>query len=219
MSPEYVRPYVKAQKNDDRDAEAIAGGRRSRLPWRPRRAPAWSGRRQRSAPHAPTQHDLMSPEYVRPYVKAQKNDDRDAEAIAEAATRPTMRFVPAGWRGAGSSAPCARRSAGHAPGAGSACRAALPPWGHTIRLMSPEYVRPYVKAQKNDDRDAEAIAEAATRAEALVTHPVQGLHVELRFRLEGHEAHGRAGRRFSSAPSCWSAATSCRRGGPSSPAS
>lgn len=36
---------------------------------------------------------LMSPEYVRPYVKAQKNDDRDAEAIAEAAMRPTMRFV------------------------------------------------------------------------------------------------------------------------------
>ena len=36
---------------------------------------------------------LMPPEYVRPYVKAQKNDDRDAEAIAEAATRPTMRFV------------------------------------------------------------------------------------------------------------------------------
>ena len=36
---------------------------------------------------------LMSPEYVQPYVKAQKNDDRDAEAIAEAATRPTMRFV------------------------------------------------------------------------------------------------------------------------------
>ena len=36
---------------------------------------------------------LMSPEYVQPYVKAQKNDDRDAEAIAEAATRPTLRFV------------------------------------------------------------------------------------------------------------------------------
>ena len=28
--------------------------------------------------------------------------------------------------------------------------------GHEVRLMSPEYVRPYVKAQKNDDRDAEA---------------------------------------------------------------
>jgi transposase len=37
---------------------------------------------------------LMSPEYVLPCVKAQKNDDRDAEAIAEAASRPTMRFVP-----------------------------------------------------------------------------------------------------------------------------
>src|SRR5215207_2541946 len=36
---------------------------------------------------------LMTPEYVRPYVKAQKNDERDAEAIAEAASRPTMRFV------------------------------------------------------------------------------------------------------------------------------
>src|ERR1700733_520433 len=40
-------------------------------------------------------HDvgLTSPESVRPYVKAQKNDDRDVERIAEAATRPTMRFV------------------------------------------------------------------------------------------------------------------------------
>src|SRR5215203_1215687 len=36
---------------------------------------------------------LMPPQYVRPYVKSHKNDDRDAEAVAEAATRPTMRFV------------------------------------------------------------------------------------------------------------------------------
>ncbi len=36
---------------------------------------------------------LMSPEYVRPYVKAQKNNDRDPEAIAEAAAGPAMRFV------------------------------------------------------------------------------------------------------------------------------
>jgi transposase len=34
----------------------------------------------------------MSPECVRPYVKTQKND-RDAEGIAEAATRPMMRFI------------------------------------------------------------------------------------------------------------------------------
>jgi hypothetical protein len=36
--------------------------------------------------------------------------------------------------------------------------------GHNVRLMSPEYVRPYIKAQKNDDRDAEGIAEAANRS-------------------------------------------------------
>ncbi len=36
---------------------------------------------------------LMSPLYVRPYIKVRKNNDRDAEAIAEAATRPTMSFV------------------------------------------------------------------------------------------------------------------------------
>jgi len=36
---------------------------------------------------------LMSPEYVRPYVKSHKNDDWDAEAVAEASARPSMRFV------------------------------------------------------------------------------------------------------------------------------
>jgi transposase len=37
---------------------------------------------------------LMAPQFVKPYVKSNKNDRRDAEAIAEAVTRPTMRFVP-----------------------------------------------------------------------------------------------------------------------------
>jgi transposase len=37
---------------------------------------------------------LMPPAYVKPYVKRQKNDAADAEAICEAVTRPTMRFVP-----------------------------------------------------------------------------------------------------------------------------
>jgi len=40
-------------------------------------------------------HDvrLMPPSYVKPYVKRQKNDAADAEAICEAVQRPTMRFV------------------------------------------------------------------------------------------------------------------------------
>ena len=37
---------------------------------------------------------LMPAKYVRPYSKGQKNDFRDAEAIAEAVQRPTMKFVP-----------------------------------------------------------------------------------------------------------------------------
>jgi len=36
---------------------------------------------------------LMPPRYVKPYVKRQKNDAADAEAICEAVTRPSMRFV------------------------------------------------------------------------------------------------------------------------------
>ena len=41
-------------------------------------------------------HDvrLMPPAYVKAYVRRQKNDAADAEAICEAVTRPTMRFVP-----------------------------------------------------------------------------------------------------------------------------
>lgn len=41
-------------------------------------------------------HDvrLIPPAYVKPFVKRQKNDAADAEAICEASSRPTMRFVP-----------------------------------------------------------------------------------------------------------------------------
>src|SRR5437773_3121151 len=58
---------------------------------------AW---RRASAHHLSRQlkalgHDarLMPARYVRPYSKGQKNDFRDAEAIAEAVQRPTMKFV------------------------------------------------------------------------------------------------------------------------------
>jgi transposase len=37
---------------------------------------------------------LIPPQYVKPFVKRGKNDRNDAEAISEAASRPTMRFVP-----------------------------------------------------------------------------------------------------------------------------
>ena len=37
---------------------------------------------------------LMAPQFVKPYVKSNKNDRNDAEAICEAVARPNMRFVP-----------------------------------------------------------------------------------------------------------------------------
>ena len=37
---------------------------------------------------------LMAPQFVKPYVKTNKNDAADAEAICEAMARPSMRFVP-----------------------------------------------------------------------------------------------------------------------------
>jgi transposase len=47
---------------------------------------------------------LIAPSYVKPYVKRQKNDMADAEAICEAAQRPTMRFVKPKTAGAQASA-------------------------------------------------------------------------------------------------------------------
>lgn len=37
---------------------------------------------------------IMSPQFVKPYIKSSKNDQNDAEAICEAVSRPSMRFVP-----------------------------------------------------------------------------------------------------------------------------
>ena len=42
---------------------------------------------------AATAQSAIAVRYVRPYSKGQKNDFRDAEAIAEAVQRPTMKFV------------------------------------------------------------------------------------------------------------------------------
>src|SRR5258706_12585354 len=56
---------------------------------------AWVGAHHLSRKLRALGHDarLMPAKYVRPYSKGQKNDFRDAEAIAEAVQRPTMKFV------------------------------------------------------------------------------------------------------------------------------
>ena len=58
---------------------------------------------------------LMPPAYVKPYVKRQKNDATDAEAICEAVTRPNMRFVPVKSAGQQAVPARARRQAGRQP--------------------------------------------------------------------------------------------------------
>ena len=59
--------------------------------WRWRPAPARIVGPAKFKP--PAEVRLIAPVYVKPFVKRQKNDMADAEAITEAAARPTMRFV------------------------------------------------------------------------------------------------------------------------------
>ncbi len=61
----------------------------ARWPWRPAAAHHWA----REIGRLGHTIRLIPPAYVKPFVKRQKNDAADAEAIAEAASRPTMRFV------------------------------------------------------------------------------------------------------------------------------
>ena len=71
-----------------------------------------------------------------------------------------------------------------------------PSWGYEVKLMSPRFVRPYVKSNKNDARDAEAICEAVgrpsmrfvavktqTQREGLALHQVRALLIRERTAL------------------------------------
>ena len=80
--------------------------------------------------------------------------------------------------------------------------------GHSVRLMPPAYVKPYVKRQKNDATEAEAICEAVTRANmrfvatktpeqqsGLMLHRTRHLFIRQRDpRASGRVWHRRAGR-------------------------
>jgi transposase len=63
--------------------------------------------------------------------------------------------------------------------------------GHEVRLIPPQYVKPYVKRSKNDRNDAEAICEAAGRpgmhfvSVNAVTRPAQGMVLKVRDSLVG----------------------------------
>lgn len=70
----------------------------------------WLARRCQNLGH---EVKLIPPQYVRPYVKGNKNDFIDAAAIAEASTRPDMRFVPVKSESAQVMAVCHRLREGY----------------------------------------------------------------------------------------------------------
>ena len=49
--------------------------------------------------------------------------------------------------------------------------------GHEVKLMAPQFVKPYVKTNKNDQADAEAICEAVARSNIMVwTYPIYRIY-------------------------------------------
>jgi transposase len=68
-------------------------------------------------------------------------------------------------------------------------------FGHDVRVMSPHFVKPYVKSQKNDANDAEGICEAVSRPTMRFVHPkttaqqdLQGLHRVRQRRIHNRTA-------------------------------
>lgn len=146
----------------------------------------------------------MPPEYVRPYVKAQKNDDRDAEAIAEAATRPTM-LCSAEGRGAA-------RRAGAAPGARARIVAVEPAesavlsggrtGAHRIDGVGAGFVVPLWRPDLVDRLERVSTGEAAAmalrlaREEGLFAGTSTGANVAAALRVAEGLGEGEKGRQF-----------------------
>ena len=86
--------------------------------------------------------------------------------------------------------------------------------GHDARLMPARYVRPYSKGQKNDFRDAEAIAEAEQRPtmKFVATKTADQLDLQALHRVRERLSASVPASPIKSVPSCWSAALRCGRG-------
>ena len=85
--------------------------------------------------------------------------------------------------------------------------------GHDARLMPARYVRPYSKGQKNDFRDAEAIAEAVQRPtmKFVVTKTADQLDLQALHRVRERLVSHTPASSIKSAPSCWNGASRCDR--------
>jgi transposase len=122
---------------------------------------------------------LMPPAYVKAYVKRNKNDAADAEAICEAVTRPTMRFVPVKSPDAQSVLMLHRARqllVRQRTAQVSALRAHLAEYG----IIAPKG-RPHVQ-QLVDllDRGAEGLPELARQTLLLIADLISGLSQQIR---------------------------------------
>jgi transposase len=130
---------------------------------------------------------LIAPQLVKPYVKRGKNDTADAEALCEAMSRPTMRFVTvktAEQQAALMMVALRDRLIRNRTQLSNAIRGYAAEFGFTAArgmahidplldriqadenvpvLIAPQLVKPYVKRGKNDTADAEALCEAMSR--------------------------------------------------------
>jgi len=87
-------------------------------------------------------------------------------------------------------------------------------FGHDARLMPAKYVRPYSKGQKNDFRDAEAIAEAVQRPTMKFVATKTAINSTCRRSIACASDWSASvpASSIRSAPSCWSAGLLCGRG-------
>jgi len=85
--------------------------------------------------------------------------------------------------------------------------------GHDARLMPAKYVRPYSKGQKNDFRDAEAIAEAVQRPtmKFVATKTADQLDLQALHRCANGWSASAPASSIRFVPSCWSAGLLCAR--------
>lgn len=152
MSPEYVRPYVKAQKMGwlppSPDGIAVCQGRGIQRHEKERTANEgyddWggSGKERFSASRRDNTGDL----------KFRKKLTRSRFRQFMASHAPAVVVMEA----------C---------GSASCWTREMVKLGHEVKLVAPQYVRPFVKRQKNDAADAEAIVVAAQRPEMRFVQP------------------------------------------------
>ncbi|HRF44902.1 MAG TPA: IS110 family transposase [Candidatus Competibacteraceae bacterium] len=87
--------------------------------------------------------------------------------------------------------------------------------GHEVRLIAPQFVKPFVKSNKNDAIDAEAICKAAQRPHMrfVAVKSIKQQDIQATHRMRSLVVEHRRLRLIRFAACCWSTASKSRRGG------